>query len=121
MFSTRRSARPVERVSAATVVAERGADADALAKICGVLEPEESLRLVNSLAGVECLIVTADGQVAKSAGWHRLERPRPTLLAMAPQRDAASAKVKAADNAKTADKAKAEPKGAVAPGVEQGI
>ena len=45
-----RSAWPVERVSAATVVAERGADADALAKICGVLEPEESLRLVNSLA-----------------------------------------------------------------------
>ena len=37
--------------SRVTVVAERGADADALAKICGVLEPEESLRLVNSLAG----------------------------------------------------------------------
>ena len=77
MFSIRRSGRPVERVIGATVVAERGADADALAKVCSVLEPEESLRLVNSLPGVECLIVTADGQVARSAGWHDLERPRP--------------------------------------------
>jgi FAD:protein FMN transferase len=106
-----RSGRPVERVSAATVVAERGTDADALAKICGVLEPDESLRLVNSLAGVECLIIAADGQVAKSAGWHRLERPRPTLLAMAPQRVGASSTEKTADKAKTADKTKAEPKG----------
>ena len=73
-----RTARPVERVMRVTVVAERGADADALAKICGVLEPEESLRLVNSLAEVECLIFTADGQVARSAGWHRLERARPS-------------------------------------------
>lgn len=48
------------------MVAERGADADALAKICGVLEPEESLRLVKSLPGVECLILTADGQVIRS-------------------------------------------------------
>ena len=42
---------PVEHVIGVTVVAERGADADALAKVCGVLEPEESLRLVNSLPG----------------------------------------------------------------------
>ena len=79
---------PVERVTAATVVAERGADADALAKICGVLDPEESLRFVNSLPGVECLIFRADGQVAKTAGWNRLQRPRPTTLAMAQQRSA---------------------------------
>ncbi len=110
-----RSARPVERVSAATVVAERGADADALAKICGVLEPEESLRLVKSLPGVECLILTADGQVIRSAGWHRLERPRPALLAMARQRDAASSAVKVAAEEKTADKAKNEPKGTSRP------
>jgi FAD:protein FMN transferase len=82
-----RSGLPVKRVISATVVADRGADADALAKICGVLEPEESLRLINSLEGVECLIIMADGQTATSAGWHRLEQPRPVLLAQAAPQD----------------------------------
>ena len=65
---------PVERVAAATVVAERGIDANALAKICSVLDPKDSLRLVDSLAGVDCLIFAADGRLAKTSGWHRLER-----------------------------------------------
>jgi thiamine biosynthesis lipoprotein len=105
-----RTARPVERVNSVTVVAERGADADALAKICGVLEPKESLRLINSLAGVECLIVTADGEFIRSAGWQHLERPRPIVLALASQRDADSSEAKSTDKAKPADKTKAEPK-----------
>ncbi len=29
--------------------------------------------------GVECLLVTADGQVRKSAGWSRYERPSTAL------------------------------------------
>ncbi len=37
--------------SSATVVAERAADADALAKVCNVLAPEEGLRLVRFAAG----------------------------------------------------------------------
>ena len=47
-------------------------DADALAKVCNVLEPEESLRLASSLPGVECLIVDERRTVAQSDGWQRL-------------------------------------------------
>ena len=68
-----RSGRPVDRVKSATVVADRGVDADALAKVCGVLEPDESLRLVQSLVGVECLIIMADGAGRQKC---RLERTR---------------------------------------------
>jgi thiamine biosynthesis lipoprotein len=82
-----RSGLPVDHVRSATVVADRGVDADALAKVCGVLEPDASLRLVNSLAGVYCLILTADGRVAKSAGWHTLERRDPITLAVAAGQD----------------------------------
>jgi thiamine biosynthesis lipoprotein ApbE len=78
-----RSGRPVDRVRSATVVARRGADADVLAKVCSVLEPDESLRLIESLADVECLIQMSDGELKKSAGWNRLERPRPIELASA--------------------------------------
>jgi FAD:protein FMN transferase len=78
-----RSGLPVERVVSATVVARRAADADALAKVCSVLPPAESLRLVHALPDVEVLILESDGQVARSDGWHRLERARPTLLARA--------------------------------------
>ena len=60
--------------------AKRAADADALAKVCSVLEPEESLRLVRSLADVDVLILKNDGQVVRSDGWHRLERPRPVSV-----------------------------------------
>ena len=45
-----RTGRPVERVAAATVIAERSVDADAFAKACNVLEPEESLRLARAIA-----------------------------------------------------------------------
>jgi thiamine biosynthesis lipoprotein len=82
-----RSGLPVDRVASATVVAQRGADADALAKVCSVLQPAESLRLVHSLAGVECLILTADRQIVRSAGWHALERPGPLMPALAARRD----------------------------------
>ena len=39
----------------------RAIDADALAKACCVLEPEQSLRLIQSLPETECLIVMANG------------------------------------------------------------
>jgi thiamine biosynthesis lipoprotein ApbE len=77
------SGMPVDRITSATVVAERSVDADAFAKVCNVLEPEASLRMARSLPGVECLIVTRDGRIARSDGWHRYERPQPGLLALA--------------------------------------
>ena len=110
-----RTARPVERVIGVTVVAQRGADADALAKICGVLAPEESLRLVNSLPGVDCVIITADRQVARSTGWHKIEQSRPVPLAMAQEQDAARTPQATAGPAKSAEHGKSEPKAAPRP------
>jgi thiamine biosynthesis lipoprotein ApbE len=72
---------PAAAVAGATVIAERSADADALATAFNVLPVDESLRLAKSLPGVECLIVTADGRVARSDGWHKYERAAPPLLA----------------------------------------
>jgi len=76
-----RTGLPAAGVASATVIAERSGDADALDTIFNVLEPEESLRLAAAVPGVECMIVTTDGRVVCSAGWHRYERARPALLA----------------------------------------
>jgi thiamine biosynthesis lipoprotein ApbE len=84
-----RSGMPVERVASATVVADDAADADAFAKVCSVLAPEDSLRLASSMPGVECLIVMSDGRLVQTPGWHRLERPQPGFLAAAPQSEPA--------------------------------
>ena len=75
-----RTGQPVEGVASATVVAPQAIDADALAKACCVLEPEQSLRLIHSLPETECMIVMANGNVAKSKGWSLLECPRPEAL-----------------------------------------
>jgi FAD:protein FMN transferase len=72
-----RSGVPVQHVRSATVVAPRGADADALAKVCNVLTPEQSLELLSRLSDVECLVIARGGRVITSAGWSRLERPGP--------------------------------------------
>jgi FAD:protein FMN transferase len=78
-----RSGLPVDRIVAASVIAERAVDADAFAKVCNILEPEASVRMARSMPGVECLIVAKDGRTWRSDGWHRYERPRPGLLAFA--------------------------------------
>lgn len=72
-----RSGLPAEGVLEATVIASQSADADALATICNVLPPEQGLRLVESFPDAECLIIARDGQIARSRGWHRFERPIP--------------------------------------------
>jgi thiamine biosynthesis lipoprotein ApbE len=81
-----RSGQPAARVLSATVIAERAADANALATTLNVLPIEDGLRLAASIPGVECLVVTRDGQVRRSAGWVRYE-PQPaasaTLVALA--------------------------------------
>jgi thiamine biosynthesis lipoprotein ApbE len=75
-----RTGRPADHVAGATVIAPRGADADALATICNVLPIEDSLRLVASLEGAECLIVAADSHAFRSAGWRQFERPLPVAV-----------------------------------------
>jgi thiamine biosynthesis lipoprotein ApbE len=80
---------PVEAVASATVIADRSADADALATIFNVLPPEDSVRLARTLPGVECLVVSADGRVTRSDGWRRYERPAPEPMALEPEPAAA--------------------------------
>jgi thiamine biosynthesis lipoprotein ApbE len=65
-----RSGQPVERVASATVTAREAADADAFAKVCSVLPPEQSLRLAALHGGIECLIILSDGNFVQSPGWH---------------------------------------------------
>ncbi len=105
-----RSGRPVERVAAATVIAERSVDADAFAKACNVLEPEECQRLARSLPGIEFLIVEKDGRTTRSDGWPRYERPRPGWLASAdePKPRVPAAGSRAADADPTRTKAESE-------------
>jgi thiamine biosynthesis lipoprotein ApbE len=66
---------PAGQVVGATVIAERAADANALATTLNVLPVADGLRLTASLPGAECLMVTVDGQVHRSTGWSRYERP----------------------------------------------
>ena len=68
-----RSGRPVERVASATVIAPRASDSDALATICNVLPPEESLRLVDSVEGAACLVISTDGRQFRSHSWNTFE------------------------------------------------
>ncbi len=69
-----RIGRPAEQVLQATVIAPDGADADALATICNVLTPDESLRLVESKRAA-CRIVTRSGQVLTSRLWAHFTEP----------------------------------------------
>jgi hypothetical protein len=78
-----RTGQPAGGVVGATVIAERAADANALATTFNVLPVEDGLRLAASIPGVECLLVTTDGQVRRSAGWSRYERPLTALAAPA--------------------------------------
>src|SRR5262249_28426886 len=64
-----RSGDPAERTVRATVIAERGADADALATIFMVLSVEESLRLADALPSIACRLVTDAGRVARNSRW----------------------------------------------------
>jgi FAD:protein FMN transferase len=93
-----RTGMPAGLVASATVIASRSADADALATICNVLEPDESLRLVRSVPGAECLIIGSDRRIRRSDGWQRFDVPPQTMTALALESDASpSAKT---DNAK---------------------
>ena len=89
-----RTGQPAGRVVGATVIAERAADANALATTLNVLPVEDGLRLAASIPGAECLIATADGQTRKSAGWSRYERaPTATAATATPVGTARDSKV----------------------------
>jgi thiamine biosynthesis lipoprotein ApbE len=86
-----RSGQPADHVASASVLATSAMDADALATICCVLDPAESLRLVGELDGVDCLIVDRQGRRYQTAGWPQpLDAP---ALALAPARLPAAAGV----------------------------
>ncbi|MBY0458408.1 MAG: DUF2271 domain-containing protein, partial [Gemmataceae bacterium] len=68
-----RTGRPAEGVVSATVVAKDNVTANALATTLCVLKPDEGLKLVASVPGAECLIVTADGKHLKSTGLNLFE------------------------------------------------
>lgn len=77
-----RSGRPTDHILSATVIAPRAMDAGALATTLCVLTPAESLRLVATVAGAECLLVMRDGQHVTSKGWSKWEVPRVQFAAL---------------------------------------
>lgn len=70
-----RTGRPAEGIRGASVIAERSADADALATILNVVEPEEGIRLVEALPKAACRIEDAHGRVFASSRWADHELP----------------------------------------------
>ncbi|WP_422923451.1 DUF2271 domain-containing protein [Singulisphaera sp. PoT] len=81
-----RDGQPVRRVVSATIIAPRLDDADALAKVVSVLPMGESLEIVKTLPGVECLLVSEDGSVARSPGFRRFERTKVITTAFADEK-----------------------------------
>ncbi len=64
---------PVLHLAAATVVAERAADADALATAFMVMTPEESVAFADRTPGVAAHLVSASGAQTASELWDRLK------------------------------------------------
>jgi len=65
-----RTGYPVERVVSASVVAESALLADVLTTAFSVMQPEESLRLADSLPGVATLLVSQNGEIDANTLWH---------------------------------------------------
>ncbi|ABE52302.1 Thiamine biosynthesis lipoprotein apbE [Methanococcoides burtonii DSM 6242] len=57
----------------ATVIAETTMDADALATTVFVLGEKEGTELIESLEGIECLIITSDKRILRSSGFTAYE------------------------------------------------
>jgi thiamine biosynthesis lipoprotein len=64
-----RTGAPVPRLQSASVIAPDGMTSDALSTSLFVLGPENGIRLVKKLPGVEALIVSEGGKVTCSDGW----------------------------------------------------
>jgi hypothetical protein len=78
-----RTGESTSHILSATVVAQRPADAGALATVFCVLTPGESSRLAATVPGVEFLLITAEGAQIASPGWKQYQAPRPPLTAAA--------------------------------------
>jgi thiamine biosynthesis lipoprotein len=75
-----RTARPVDDVASATVVAPDAATADVLATVLSVLPPAEGVAFVDGLGEVPAaaaLVIDAGGAAWRSAGWAAYERVSP--------------------------------------------
>jgi thiamine biosynthesis lipoprotein len=70
-----RTAKPVEGIISATVVAKNATDAGALATAFNILSIPESKALAATIAGAEYLIITAKGERVESNGWSTLVDP----------------------------------------------
>ena len=70
-----RTAKPVDGVISATVVAPSATDAGALATAFNVLSLEESKTLATTVKDAEYLIITKDGKRVESKGWNKLVDP----------------------------------------------
>ncbi|MCG3180544.1 MAG: hypothetical protein BIFFINMI_02906 [Phycisphaerae bacterium] len=64
-----------DRIISASVVAPDAMTADVLATALCVLEPDESLKLLRAMPGVEALIIAADNKQFHTPGWEALETP----------------------------------------------
>jgi FAD:protein FMN transferase len=64
---------PVDNVISATVIASHVADADAIATACMVLDPNESIALVDKLDGFAARITDAHGRVHLSTRWTSMQ------------------------------------------------
>lgn len=68
--------RPAAKLPSVTVIAPNATDADALATVISVIGPEKGLALVESLDGVEALLVAgnaAQSREIRSSGFHAYE------------------------------------------------
>jgi thiamine biosynthesis lipoprotein len=70
-----RTAKPVEGVISATVIAPNATDAGALATAFNVLSIAESKALATTVDSAEYLIITANGKRIESEGWHKFVNP----------------------------------------------
>lgn len=80
---------PADKVLSASVIASHVADADAIATACMVLDPRESIALIDKLDGVAARVTDAQGDVYKSARWTSMQ-----FAATKPQSAPASASAK---------------------------
>jgi hypothetical protein len=75
-----RTGRSAAGAASATVIARDNVTANALATTLCVLTPDEGLKLVAAMPGVECFLVGQDGTQYRSAGFAAFELPASVLV-----------------------------------------
>lgn len=72
-ISDPRTGYPSEELISSTVIAKSAIDSDALATTVFVLGEKEGLELIESLEGVECMLITKDNRLVYSSGFREYE------------------------------------------------